>query len=309
MGFFDSFRRQKRTAGPLTSRLADPAHPGRKQLDQVARIVDQCVEVELTGERTALKASFPVAELEKALSALEEAIARCPDDMDLQVAKASLLHASAQFKSAEETLDLVLTKNPDHFEAKMWKGHWRIWSDALRFPRWGEGQASLHPVMAAHLGFGHRVQLVRDGLQKAVAIVAPAEGPPFDSRTQLKVAWVLSQTPVGPLVAYYVKIIEPSGEPSTMEAFLPIFQPTFAPLEGYCLVQQLAFTPYCFIALVNGTTVTLNRRLVLGPKAATKLVAIASQLSSAPSYLPQPQFKAAMQWHMGHFDMKGLTFD
>jgi hypothetical protein len=297
-----------KTAKESSLRLADPAHPAREQLEQTVKIVDQYVEIILAGDQTAIKAS--VGEMEKALPSLNDAIALYPDDVDLLVAKASVLHASAQFKSAEEMLDLVLSKAPDHFEAKMWKNHWVTWRDALRFPKWEERLSSLHPVMADHFRHDRRVQVVRDGMQKTLAIVTGVQGPPFDNRTQLRVDWVLSQTPYGPLVAYYLRIIEPSGEPNTMEAFLPIFKPSvFSPLEGYFLVQQLAFTPYCFVVLVMGTTATINRRIVFGQKAVKKLRDMVLQLISTQSYLPQPQFKSATQWHMNNFDMKRLTFD
>jgi hypothetical protein len=248
--------------------------------------------------------------MEKAVSIIDQGIASRPDDMDLLVAKASILHASAQFGSAEEVLDAVLRRAPEHFEARMWKSHWGSWSDALRYPEWNERLTALHPVMATHLRHGHRVQVVRDGLQKTLAIVASVHGPPFDHRTDIKVAWVLSRTPFGPLVAYYPRIIEPSGEPSTMEAFLPIFEPTlFSPMEGYFLVQQLAFTPYCFLVLVSGNFVSLNRRIVFEPKTVQKLHRIAAELASAKSYLPKHQFKSAIQWHMNNFDMKQLRFE
>lgn len=291
-------------------RLADAAHPAHKQLEQAVKILDRYVQVEVAGERTVAKISAPEGEMENALAALEEATAICPDDVDLPVAKACVLHASSQFKSAEEALDMVLCKVPDHFEAKMWKSHWETWSDALRYPMWNERLSSLHPVMATHLRLDHRAQLVRDGLQKALAIVAEVQGPPFDSRTQVKVEWVLSKTPYGPLVAYYPKIIEPSEEPSTMEAFLPIFQPTlFSPMEGYFLVQQLAFTPYCFVVLVSGATAILNRRIVFKEKTVQNIRDIASQIGSTQVFLSQQQFKNAMQWHMNNFDMDRLKFE
>ena len=291
-------------------RLADPAHPARIQLAVAARIIDPYVRVELAGERTAMNFSAPAGEMPRALSSLDEAMRIVPEDMDLHVAKAGILHASAQFKSAEDELDYVLGKMPDHFEAKMWKTHWESWSDALRFPGWDEQQSMLHPVMAAHLRLNHLVQVVRDGLQKTLAIVANVQGPPFDNRTQVKVEWILSKTPYGPLVAYYLQLIEPMGEPSTMEAFVPIFQPSlYSPMEGYFLMQQLAFTPYCFVVLASGNTVTLNRRLVFGPRSAQKIRDIAGQAASTQSYLSQPDFKNAMQWHMNNFDMDRLTFE
>jgi hypothetical protein len=168
-----------KTTKPLPLRLADPAHPARKQLDQVVKIVDQYVQVELVGDRTAMIGSAPVGDMKKALSNLGEAIAICPDDMDLLVAKACILHASAQFKSAEEVLDLVLSEVPDHFEAKMWKSHWETWGGALRFPRWDERLSLLHPVMAAHLRHDHRVQVVRDGMQKTPCYCDRSSGTAF----------------------------------------------------------------------------------------------------------------------------------
>jgi hypothetical protein len=164
--------------------------------------------------------------------------------------------------------------------------------------------------MAAHLAAGHRVQVVRNGLQKTLAIVAQVQGPPIDGRTQVKVEWLLSETPHGPLVAYYLKIIEPEGEPSVMEAFLPGFQPSlYSPMEGYFLAQQLAFTPYCFVVLVSGNNVVLNRRIIFGEAGANRPRDIVARLASTQTYLPQDQFQAAMQWHMNNFDVSKLTFN
>lgn len=314
MGILDRLRgRRTSPAGPVAHvpalRLADPNHPARAQLDRAAVILDRCVRVEVVDDRTMTQISAPAGEMSEALASLEDAIARSSADPDVLVAKACVQYATAQFGSAEETLDLVLGRDPGHFEAAMWKAHWETWSNALRCPGWDEGERTLHPVMAAHLKAEHRVQLIRDGLQKALAIVAAVQGPPFDSRTQVKVEWILSKTPYGPLVAYYTRVIEPSGEPSTTEAFLPMFQPTFSPMEGYCLFQQLAFTPYCFVVLVDGDTVMLNRRVVFGGKATARLRAMTAQVASSRAFLPQHQFRNATQWHMDNFDMRSLRFE
>lgn len=80
-------------------------------------------------------------------------------------------------------------------------------------------------------------------------------------------------------------------------------------MEGYFLVRQLAFTPYCFVVLVSGKSVVLNRKIILEEKVAQKVRDIASHLASAQSYLPQEQFQSAMQWHMNNFDVSKLTFE
>jgi hypothetical protein len=298
------------TTSAAILRLSDPAHSARKQIRQVVDILDSCIEVVVQEDRTATRATLSHSELEKALSALGEAITCCPNDFDLLVAKAFVLEAGAQFKSAEEVLDLVLSKDPSHFEARMWKSHWNEWTSPIRFPAWDERQTILHPVMKAHLALRHQVQIVRDGLQKAVAIVAAVQGPPFDSRTQVETQWILSETPFGPLVAYYMRIAEPSGEPSTMEAFLPMFKPSlFSPQEGWFLVQQLAWTPYCFAVLADEDAIALNRRLTFREKAVHTIREMAQKLARAESFLPQEKFQAAMQWHMANFDMNRLRFD
>ncbi|TAL68555.1 MAG: tetratricopeptide repeat protein [Bacteroidetes bacterium] len=312
MNLFENISEKKLKETVPTLRLNNPAHPAQQQLRQVTKIIDQNVQVEVVGDHTVTKISAPAEDLMTALKNLDEAITLCPNDMDLLVVKATILNVSAQFKSAEEMLDLVLSQDPDHFEAKMWKNYWETWSDALRYPKWDEQSSSLHPVMATHLNIGHHVQIVRDGMQKTLAIVTGVQGPPFDKRTQVKVDWVLSKTPYGPLVAYYPKVIEPSGEPSIMEAFLPIFQPQFnqvSPLEGYFLIQQLAFTPYFFLTLTSGNDVLLNRKIFPGEKTISKIRDITSELVSSRSYLPQHQFQSAMQWHMNNFDMSQLTFE
>lgn len=295
---------------PSILRLADPAHPAHEQLEQAAAVVDRCVQIELLGDRTAMRVSASAGDMERVISILDDAVAICPEDMDLLVAKACVLYAFGQFQSAEETLDRVLDKSSGHFEAKTWKNHWETWINALRYPKWNEGESRIHPAMAAHLSHNQRVQIVRDGLQKALAIVTGVQGPPFDSRTQIKVEWVLSKTPYGPLAAYYVKLIEPVGEPSVMEAFLPIFRPTlFSPMEGYFLVQQLAFTPYYYVVLASDGTASLNRKIIPGEKGVQNIRDIASQLASTDSYLPQQQFQSAMQWHMNNFDMDRLVYE
>ena len=291
-------------------RLADPSHPARDLIDRAAAIADQCVQVLATGDRSAMQASFAPEQRDQALAALDEAAARCPEDLDLLVAKADLLHAAAQFKTAEEILDQVLARDPDHFEARNWKDHWDHWMNALRFPRWDQAETVIHPVMAAHLTHGHRVQLVRDGLQKAAAIVVGIQGPPLPAATQVKLLWMLSETPHGPLVAYYLRMIEPD-DADTTEAFLPIFAPgQYSPLEGTLLIQQAAFTPYCFVVLIGSSgEVLLNRRVTYSASVQNSLRQIAANVRDRGAYLPQANFQSAMQWHMDHVDLKDLKFE
>jgi hypothetical protein len=293
----------------LPQRLADPKHPARRHIDEIARLVDQQVKVEAAETGSFLHASVGIGENNPMLIKIDEALAVSVSDLDLLVAKACVLFVAGQFKTAEEVVDSVLAKDPNNFEAKSWKNHWRTWLNAFRVPSWSEQQTSLHPVMASQLRSGLALQVVRDGLQKTLAIVTGIQGPPLNKQTRIQAEWILSQTPSGPLIAYYVNVVEPGQKPNVMEAFLPVFEPKESPLEGYFLIQQLAFTPYCYVVLVSGNQLALNRKLVFGPKTTQKVRDIAARLTSTRSYLPQSQFQSAAQWHMNHFDMDSVKFE
>jgi len=316
MSFFQKMlgRKSDSPASSATSpthalRLADPHHPARAILDEAARMIDRSVELTLAGDNILTHMSFDVNETLAMAARMDEVISQYPDDMDLQVAKACLLYAGGQFKSAEETLDRVLSKAPDHFEARMWKNHWETWWNAVRFPGWSEQQTTLHPVMEGYLRQKRITQIVRDGMQKALVIVLPVQGPPLHPQAQLKAEWVLSKTPLGPLVAYYMQINEPGQEPNKMEAFLSIFEPKDSPQEGFYLMQQLAFTPYYFGVLVQNDRVVFNRRIVLGPRTQQKVRAIVAELEATKDFTPQGSFQQAANWHMSTFDMDKVEFE
>lgn len=297
-------------AAPPGLRLADPHHPCREVLARVAAIVGQAVHVEHSADGMVTRFSTDPSGVARAIALLDEAAASAPQDPDLLVAKACLQHASVQFKSAEETLDRALAVDPGHFEAKTWKEHWESWATALAFPEWDEGSSSLHPAMAAHLRQDRRVQIVREGMQKSLAIVTGVQGPPFEEGTRVKVAWVLSKAPQGSLVVYYLQVVEPAGEPSTLEGFLPIIQPArFSPMEGHFLLQQLAFTPSLFAVLVSDGRVLLNQRAVLGREATARVREMARTVGVTRPYLPPDRLREAAQWHMNHFDVAGVVFD
>ena len=294
-----------RTTGAGTRdvlRLADPDHPARHELDEAVAIVDRDAEVH------AAVLSTSTALLE-AIPHLDAAIEATPEDLDVLVAKAAVLAGGLQFASAEEVVDAVLARDSDHFEARTWKEHWSSWKTALAYPAWSEDAHDLHPVMSEHLGAGHRLQIVRDGLQKTLAIVIELQGPPVDRNAKLSVDWILSRTLAGPLVAYYTRIKEGSRDPSLTEAFLPIFEPSaFAPFEGTFLVRQLGFSPYCFVVLADTNHVRFNRRLVYEGDGLRKVHELAAEVAATTSWLPQERFREAMQWHMDHFDMERMTF-
>jgi hypothetical protein len=300
-------------AGPAALsalRLADPSHPARKQIVDLTQFLNETVEINVFGNNVVYNTPVDFGEVEKITKLADEGIGLAPSDDDLKVAKAGVLQAVGQFKTAEETLDIVLKRDPNHFEARTWKDHWGTWGTSWKYPYWDEQQSCLHPMMSSQFKQGLALQVVRDGVQKAIAIVAGGPPYPMDSRTQVKVKWILSKTPYGSILAYYVRILEPAGEPHTMEMFLAPRKPSlFAPTEGYFLLQQLAFAPYCFVVLADQEKVALNRKVVFGSSTAQEVYNIARQVAEQSTSIDESQIKSAYQWHMNNFDMNNLKFE
>lgn len=295
-----------KTAAPSPLRLADPKHPARKELDILAQKMDERINVLGAG---AVQMSIGLSEIQEPVQQIDAVIAKYPQDLDLLLAKACILYSGGQFQSAEEVVDLVLSKDPKHFEARTWKDHWDTWANAAKYPSWSEQKTALHPLMIEHFQQARSVQLVRDGLQKAVAVVASIQGPPLHPQTQFKVEWVLSKTPHGPLVALYQQILEPGCDPSTMEAFVSIFSPKYNAMEGYNLMRQLAFAPYYFGIMVQNGRVVFNHRITMIPRSAQNAREIAAYLEAQSTFMSEGDFQRASQWHMNSFDMNSVKFD
>ena len=294
---------------PRVFRLADPNHPARKYIDEASAFLDRSVKIQVFGQQI-LYQNEGAFEAVQIAARLDEGIALCPEDLDLQVAKAGILQAGMQYKSAEDLLDTVLAKDSAHFEARQWKDHWATWNSAWKYPSWDEKQKTLHPMMANNLSRNQALQVVRDGLQKTLAIVIKGPAYSMQENTRVQVNWILSETPYGPLVAYYVSTTEPGdAKPHDAEIFLVPQKPSeFTPTESYFLIQQLAFTPYCFIVLANESKVSFCSRYVFGEKETRVIKEIAGKMAARDAFIPISQIRAASQWHMDHFDMDTMRF-
>jgi len=300
---------RKTNQGVAEFGLSDPAHPVYKQLSEASALLDRSVRIVTFGDEIGIQTPIPIDSLKKAIAIIDDAIDNCPNDVNILVAKASLMYILSDSEATEKLLNTVLSKYPNHFEASMAMRNPQDWRYAINYPAWSEYASQLHPAMSKRLSLQQRVQLVRDGFQKTVAIVSNIQGPPLDKHTQIKLKWILSDTPYGPLIVWYLRIIEPMGEPSTMEAFLPSFQPKFIPMEGYCLIQQLCEYPSCFIVFVQENHVIFNQKIVFNKNECEEIRNIVNKFSEAKRYISKKEFDKAMQWHMKNFRMDSLKFD
>jgi len=291
--------------------LADSNHPARREIDEASALADEVVGLFESGGVSMVTCDSIGAM--RLVSAIDKALKKAPSDLDLMVAKSAALCLAAQFKTAEEMIDRVLSLDPNHFEARQRKDHWESWRHLFNFPPWSERASTLHPIIIENLRHERSIQIVRDGLQLGVAVFRPALPSHFPRGLSptMRCKWepILSETPHGPILAHYILIEDDPANPFRAEGFLPAYRPEKAnPMSSYWLMQRLLAMPSCFIVITEGQRVLYNRRYVFPEALRGKLKSILDKFASEPPEKGIEAFRKAAKWHMEHFDMKTIRF-
>lgn len=289
--------------------LANHNHPARQCIDDASRIADESINVLVADDTTLMEADNPGAL--RLVSAIEKAIEKSPDDLDLLVAKSGALCCAGQFKTAEEVIDHVLSINKDHFEARMRKDHWEKWGHLFQYPAWSFTATTLHPVMAAHLQYSHEIQIVRDGLQVGIAIVKPAKIKNFPSglSNKMRSKWepVWADTPFGSIIPHYLLVQDNPSDPYKDEGILPIFVPDeVPPASGYWLLQRISKSKSCFLVLSDGTKVLYNVRYVFTDELRATLSSLSQRVTRLASKKDISAFQKACQWYRNNVDINSV---
>jgi len=291
--------------------LSAPDHVARMQIDEASHLAGQSVKIQVIGDSFIIESNS--IDSEQLVRAVDVAIEKAPDDLNLQIAKSGALCLQMQFKTAEDVIDQILAKDPENFEARQRKQYWTDWLHLFNYPPWSETASTLHPMMVNNLGHGRSVQIVCDGIQGGIAIVrsVPSNDFPRGLSTTMRSKWepVWSETPYGGLVPHYTVVEDNPADPYKAEAFLPIFYPSETiPLAGYWLLQRLNHMASCFIILVEGQRILYNRRYRFPTELRSTLSNISKKIASQKEKKSESGFKMACQWHMQNFDLNNVRF-
>jgi hypothetical protein len=301
----------KRISGQKISKkglgLANPNHPAHEQIEKASQIADKVVKVQ-----PGLIFSDSLSSM-RLVEAIDEALKKSPDDLDLLVVKSAALCCAMQFKSAEELIDEVLKKDPDHFEAKQRKDNWETWYHVFQSPPLLNDNGRPHPIIINKLRQGQSIQIVRDGLQLGILIVRPAQQNDFRKELSLSMRhkWepLWSDTPAGPIVAHYLLIEDDPIRPYKVEGFMDIsLKDKVYPESGYWLMKRLNNVDSCFILLTDGQEIFFNTRWVFPGSTKKTIASIVKKMEKNASRKTTTDFRRAQQWHMENFNMNQVHF-
>jgi hypothetical protein len=226
------------------------------------------------------------------------------------------------FEVAIREFRRVLDLDPSHYEARQQVAYGQRWHDAFVYPPW-TGRPIVMPgtplpePVAALLPPNNqpvtRLVLLREGNAKVVSVLSrtPRDSwaRPLTADIPAHVQVLLSRTPSGPVIAFYVVVEDRPGDPYKGETFLNPHDPgspTYDACQlGQNLLSQIHRQDHTYLIFVDEENkVLLSRRLEFDPQTQVNINQCLYDVQTLPSQIMDPQrFQAAAEWHMEHFSL------
>jgi hypothetical protein len=238
-------------------------------------------------------------------SILDNALQKCPDDPELIYARSSLHYWYLQGEDGMKDRENCLSLNPNHFDARMKGAHFKSWETVFHFPQWDEHHKVLPDAIIKSVESGSRLQLVRDHLRGAIALIVPENLISLDGCSKMRWELRWNSTPEGNIAAHYLFL--DNGQ------FGEFFVPHLAEEEptmnaNYWLLRRLANEQYCFIVICRGNTVIRNERYLFPSKLMKTLSKMESDLIKTGPISSLAQSQEAAQWYMKNSDENTLKY-
>jgi hypothetical protein len=116
---------------------------------EISELADKAITVTRVGESVMVQSDSVSGQ--RLVELLDRALELKPEDPALLVARSDALAHAMQLKTAEDALDEILARYPDDLEARVRKEHWGEWSSVFTLPRWSESATALTPAMRENL--------------------------------------------------------------------------------------------------------------------------------------------------------------
>jgi uncharacterized RDD family membrane protein YckC len=232
------------------------------------------------------------------------------------------LRYSEGFEIAIREFRRVLDLDPSHYEARQQVAYGQRWHDVFVYPPWSArpivmpGTPLPEPVAALLPPNNQpvtRLVLLREGNTKVVSVLSRTPrgswARPLTADLSAHTHVLLSRTPSGPIIAFYVVVEDRPGDPYKGETFLNPHDPgspTYDACQlGQNLLSQLHRQDHTYLIFVDEENkVLLSRRLDFDPQTQVNINQCLYEVQTLPSQIMDPQrFQAAAEWHMEHFSL------
>jgi hypothetical protein len=284
-------------------------HPAAEEIAEAEKVAAETIDNKVYGGETSTSfgtmTSFNSVDYFRIKTILDRALEKCPSDPDLVYARSSLHYLALQGEDGMKDREKCLSLAPNHFDARMKTDHFNSWDTIFHIPRWDELQTTLPDLMMKHIEMDHMVQVVRDHLKGAIAVVVPESRIKLagSSRMRWELRW--ESTPKGKVAAHYLFL--DNGQ------FQEFFIPHLAEEEpkinsNYWLLRRLANERFCFIVINRGRSVIRNERYLFPLALVKTLSRMGSDLAANGPVPSLSQFQMAAQWYMQNSDESSLKY-
>ncbi|MFL5734733.1 MAG: tetratricopeptide repeat protein, partial [Chloroflexia bacterium] len=250
-----------------------------------------------------------------------EALQLVPNSTVYRYMHAVALRYSEGFEVAIGEFRQVLELDPGHFEARQQVAFGPRWHDPYAYPVWSERAVEpsmplpepVRTLLPQPHRPGTRLVLLREGNSKVVVALSRtrrdtwSELPTADMLARIEM--VLTRTPSGPIIAFYVVIRDDPNNPYKGETFLNPHDPG-QPSDDACqlgqhMLAQLARQDHTYLVFVDERdSLLLSRRLVFDTSTQVNIARIHYEAQSLPpQVMDAARFQQAAQWHMEHFSL------
>lgn len=215
----------------------------------------------------------------------------------------------------------VLDLDPNYYEARQQVAYGPRWHDAFAYTPWtpapvGPGGDLPEPLLAllpASRDPITRLALLREGASKTVAVLTrtprSAWACPLTEDIPAHIDMIVSRTPHGPIIAFYLVVEDKPGDPYKGETFLNPHDPGYPTYDacqlGQNLVAQLSKQDHSYLIFVDeNNKLILSRRLNFDPQTQVRIAQCLYDIQTLPAQtMDTVRFQQAAEWHMQNFSL------